>query len=388
MNYENILDVFLVCLMVFPILKGFICKFSSKSYKERVFSVQCSLSFLLCILCSVMVNKNIFIEQKEGIYSTIYSNIPKVILELVNNAPFIIYVIFIPTVALFLYKVFQITFVFINKIFFDPILESLDKHIGDGVGGRVLGAVFEIPKAVVNLIVCCLIISAINLFTTSSISNDYISNSKIYNYVNGEILSPITTSNIAKSLPNLLNNSFKVNIDESLAKNNGNIEESKNVIIYYNGVTLDQAIKSNESLESFARELVNKEVTSIDKAEKIYSWITKNITYDYDKAEDIINNNYSKNSGAITAFNSRKGICFDYASLYVTMCKANNIPVRLITGMGFDGEQWVNHSWNQVYIKEIDNWIDVDCTFGISGNYFNNLRFKIDHKEGKVAGEW
>ncbi|MEG2353465.1 MAG: transglutaminase-like domain-containing protein [Clostridium sp.] len=382
---KNIIDVILCCVILVPLLKGFIFKFSSKSHKERVFSVQCSISLLLAILCSININKGIFINQDSEIYSFIYSKVPSIIRSLVNNTPFIIYIIFIPIVALSLYKVFQILFLIINKISFNPILEGLDKLMGNGLGGRILGLIFEIPKSFVNIIVCCIIISVVNIFGGVNSIGTYIDNSHVYGYVNSKIISPITKSAVASSLPKILKDSFKINVDEKLLQ--GNVE-SKDVIIYYNGVTLDEAIKSNENIDGFSRELVKELSTDMYKAEKIYKWITENLTYDYDKAKEITDNNYSSKSGTIEAFNSKKGICFDYATLYVTMCKTNNIPVRLVTGKGFDGESWVNHSWNQVYIEDIDYWIDVDCTFGLSGNYFNNLRFKIDHKEESIAGQW
>ena len=70
------------------------------------------------------------------------------------------------------------------------------------------------------------------------------------------------------------------------------------------------------------------------------------------------------------------------------MCKDNNIKVRIITGKGFNGNSWVSHAWNQVYVEEEKRWINVDATFLIGGDYFDSKRFVIDHKEESIAGEW
>lgn len=127
---------------------------------------------------------------------------------------------------------------------------------------------------------------------------------------------------------------------------------------------------------------------TISKGRTLYKWIGSNITYDNGKADRILNNDFEQKSGAIDAFQSRKGICFDYACLYVAMCRANNIKVRLITGEGFNGVNWVGHAWNQIYDESSKEWINVDTTFYKGGNYFNSRRFEFDHRNDIIAAQW
>jgi transglutaminase-like putative cysteine protease len=94
------------------------------------------------------------------------------------------------------------------------------------------------------------------------------------------------------------------------------------------------------------------------------------------------------NSGAVEAFNTRTGVCFDYASLYTAMCRAVGLKVRLLTGLGYDGLSWGDHAWNQVYIPEEDRWVNVDATFGTITNYFDKPDFHADHRDATVQGEW
>ncbi|MPM54124.1 hypothetical protein SDC9_100897 [bioreactor metagenome] len=70
------------------------------------------------------------------------------------------------------------------------------------------------------------------------------------------------------------------------------------------------------------------------------------------------------------------------------MARANGMKVRLIVGEGFNGKTWISHAWNEVYIPEEDRWVNVDPTFYIGGNYFDNEGFNLEHKNRKVAGEW
>ncbi|MDU4324820.1 transglutaminase-like domain-containing protein [uncultured Clostridium sp.] len=183
---------------------------------------------------------------------------------------------------------------------------------------------------------------------------------------------------------------------DAFAKNTGELTEeivenflpASNIIIYYNGVTLEEGIKSTEEIDSMAKALTENADNDMDKARILYSWVGSNLEYDYDRAEKALNNEKLENSGAISAFNDRSGICFDYSCLYVAMARAVNLKVRLLTGSAYDGTQYGPHAWNEVYISEIEKWIPVDTTFYLAGNYFNNDDFYEDHIIDSIAGEW
>jgi len=156
----------------------------------------------------------------------------------------------------------------------------------------------------------------------------------------------------------------------------------------YNGVTLEEGVKSNDEINSTAVSIAAKYGNTYDKAKAIYKWVGSKITYDNNKATEVMNNSREVKSGAIVTFNTRKGVCFDYACLYVAMCRANNIKVRLVIGDGFNGKNWVSHAWNEVYLESENRWINVDPTFYVGGNYYDSERFVLDHKNRKLAGEW
>ena len=64
------------------------------------------------------------------------------------------------------------------------------------------------------------------------------------------------------------------------------VESNRNVINLYNGVTLEQGIKSNEAINKKAKELTKNAKSSREKAKRIYTWISENINYDDNKAEN------------------------------------------------------------------------------------------------------
>lgn len=178
------------------------------------------------------------------------------------------------------------------------------------------------------------------------------------------------------------------NTSESTNKIVENFLPASNVIIYYNGVTLEDGIKSTDEIDEMAQELTQNINHDIDKARILYSWIGSNIEYDYERAEKALNNEEVENSGAIFAFKNRSGICFDYSCLYVAMARAINLKVRLLTGTAYDGLQYGPHAWNEVYISELKKWVPVDTTFYLAGDYFNNSDFYEDHIIENIAGEW
>ena len=169
---------------------------------------------------------------------------------------------------------------------------------------------------------------------------------------------------------------------------NDNTISTANNIIYYNGVTLEEGIQSNEEIDNKAKEIIKFCEDDRSKAKRIYTWIGTNIQYDSEKASKALNEEELNGSGSIVAWCNGKGICFDYACLYVSMARAVGLKVRLVTGEAFDGNSHGPHAWNQVYLTDEEKWINVDTTFYISGDYFDSNLFDEDHIEEEIAGEW
>ena len=119
--------------------------------------------------------------------------------------------------------------------------------------------------------------------------------------------------------------------------------------------------------------------TATGRVDAVYRWIVANIDYDRDLAGSIT-------SGEVTTYvpdpektyTTRKGICFDYASLMCAMLRSQGIPTRLVVGQTPLGY----HAWNEVYFagtgwvvvasfswQEIDGsgWVMFDTTFAAGG---------------------
>lgn len=57
---------------------------------------------------------------------------------------------------------------------------------------------------------------------------------------------------------------------------------------------------------------------------------------------------------------TKKGICYDYASLFATMCRSQGVACKIAKGYTSNG---VYHAWNEVCIK--NKWYPIDITYAI-----------------------
>lgn len=101
---------------------------------------------------------------------------------------------------------------------------------------------------------------------------------------------------------------------------------------------------------------IAKEGTDKEKAFRIYEYVSK-MKYDYEKAEKI----ESREIRVYLPDNKRtletqKGICFDLASLYVSMLRSIGIKSKMVKGEA----NGVYHAWSEVFIDE--EWVMVDPT--------------------------
>ena len=103
------------------------------------------------------------------------------------------------------------------------------------------------------------------------------------------------------------------------------------------------AVKKGQELAASAN-------SDLEVVQNVYKYITKNISYDQQKA-DTVQTGYIPKVDETLA--TGKGICFDYASLMGAMLRSQGIPTRL--EIGYAGTEY--HAWISVYIKD-SGWID------------------------------
>lgn len=95
--------------------------------------------------------------------------------------------------------------------------------------------------------------------------------------------------------------------------------------------------------------------SDLDVVEAAYAYVTKSISYDHKKAETV-RTGYVPNPDHTLAVGT--GICFDYASLMVSMLRSQGIPTRLEVGYMED----IYHAWISCYVAET-GWVEKMIVF-------------------------
>ena len=391
MNF-NLVDIIIVCSFILPLVVAYKRKFNIIRIKNSIEELGGYISFFLALYLSFIAIKKIdIIERMFSIVVVEFNNI----ISNFNISPQVIIIFIVLGLTLVIYFIVKIILKLFSFIIINPILRWLKKaesRRGKGFG-KVAALIINIPKSLFYMAVIALVIvilgsngflgEKMESMTLASKAYEVINSNKYYAALNKEY----------EAFHNEYKDVISKNIDSAVESNKEPksekvVENNRNVINLYNGVTLEQGIKSNEAINKKAKELTKNAKSSREKAKRIYTWISENINYDDNKAENISEKTSQYKSGAIEAFETRKGICFDYSCLYVAMAREAGLKVRIVTGEGFNGKEWGPHSWNEVYLPEKNQWITVDSTFGKAGNYFDSKKNSESHRDGKIVGEW
>ncbi len=104
------------------------------------------------------------------------------------------------------------------------------------------------------------------------------------------------------------------------------------------------------SFTSLSKKLADNCYSKLDVVGNVYDYVVNNIKYDYDLADNPPSG-YLPDIDKI--IKTKKGICFDYASLMCALLRSQQIPAKLVLGYSSD----VYHAWISVYLPET-GWID------------------------------
>ena len=148
-------------------------------------------------------------------------------------------------------------------------------------------------------------------------------------------------------------------------------------------LTPNQFVNYNKYSEvvSVARQLTANAKSELDKIAAVFDYITTNISYDFELADNVLNNNVV---GYIPDLDSvlerQKGICFDYAALMTAMLRSQGIPTRMVFGQAGD----TYHAWVDVFSTE-RGWIN-DVIF-FEGNEWQRIdpTLKALHENQRIA---
>ncbi|MEL1239608.1 transglutaminase domain-containing protein [Flavobacterium flavipallidum] len=143
----------------------------------------------------------------------------------------------------------------------------------------------------------------------------------------------------------------------------------------------------NQSMDAIAKYISYNFQSEPDRIRAVYYWTTKTISYDVDNMFEVKFDEKLQDRIA-RAFADKKGVCFDYASIFNQL--ANSVGVKSFVISGYT--KWnkvkvdnLTHAWNAA---RVDNkWYLFDPTWG-SGFVLNGIfTRRLDDKNFKVDPE-
>ena len=375
------LDILLIAIFFITIIAASFKKFDKKELlSDFLFGVRVIFAYIGAFITYYIIQTNSLADK--GIarlvsYVDTYIISPSFTAYILTVAIYAISIIIIYIILNIFLGMFRRVYLInkVNKIESKKIIKRRKKSGFDGM-------IFNIPTAISY---CLIVASIFVLLSVKGILPIKGESAFVSHALEGFESVKVNNSN------NPFNDFEFTKGDDLISANSktGTHEDEENVIVYYNGVTLDQAITSNSAIDAKAKELVSGDTDAIEKSRALYNWVGSNITYDDAKAEEItVDKGKGVKSGAIEAFDTRTGVCFDYASLYTAMAREVGLKVRMVSGEGYTGTSWGPHAWNEVYIPSEKKWIPVDTTFASSGDYFATADFYDTHRDGKIIGQW
>lgn len=153
-------------------------------------------------------------------------------------------------------------------------------------------------------------------------------------------------------LEKITGNRYKVVKREQI---NANILNKNDV--YLNSIQLVNWDKDMEIIKK-AKELTLHAKNDYEKVTAIHKYVINNISYDYKKASNVSANYIPSIEETIM---TKKGICYDYSVLTAAMLRSVGVPTKLM--MGYKNDIKAYHAWNQVYLQDSNQWINIDTTY-------------------------
>lgn len=127
------------------------------------------------------------------------------------------------------------------------------------------------------------------------------------------------------------------------------IEYLPDFILHY---LLPSRYCESDKMTDLAMEIVNGCSTGYEQVEAIRQWIHTNIRYQYGTT--------NSSTSAWDILSTKVGVCRDFAHLGIALCRALDIPARMVTGYLYGLKPMDLHAWFEVYLS--GRWYCFDAT--------------------------
>jgi transglutaminase-like putative cysteine protease len=145
-------------------------------------------------------------------------------------------------------------------------------------------------------------------------------------------------------------------------------ERYPELISEYTGLQANETIRfidpANPDIRTIANTVYSNEKTnnSFLVAKSLFSWLKQNITYQIHPDERVVRS-------ALVTLTNKQGDCDDISFLYISLCRALDIPARFIRGYliteGMNESVIATpHAWTEVFVGQpglLNGWIPIEC---------------------------
>ncbi len=108
----------------------------------------------------------------------------------------------------------------------------------------------------------------------------------------------------------------------------------------------------SDLLGKLASEVTQGVAPGYPQVEAIRTWIHQNVEYRYGAS--------TATTTAVETANDRSGVCRDFAHLGIALCRAVNIPARIVAGYSYALKQPDLHAWFEAFVG--GRWYAFDAT--------------------------
>ncbi len=127
------------------------------------------------------------------------------------------------------------------------------------------------------------------------------------------------------------------------------VEDLPDDVLHY---TLPSRYCQSDQLGDLAAEITKGIDAGYDQAEAIRKWIHETIRYQYGTSD--------ASTSAVDTAASRVGVCRDFTHLGISLCRALNIPARMVVGYLYQLDPMDLHAWFEAYVD--GRWFTFDAT--------------------------
>ena len=107
-----------------------------------------------------------------------------------------------------------------------------------------------------------------------------------------------------------------------------------------------------DQLSDLACRIVGEMQPNYQMVEGIRSWIHENIRYESGSSDS--------STSALETAETKRGVCRDFAHLGISLCRALNVPARMVVGFLYDLKPMDLHAWFEAYVG--GRWFTFDAT--------------------------